>query len=137
MRLRKRLIRVEVLLKHGGKDYGGKDYPDIREVIELNRGQSFHQGFGYDSTKENGVKVKAYHWKAGYTVEYTFLYAEREERRKMQIGRLVLIPKKSVSTFTIFKATEFHIIDLAFFPWMIVWISKRGKKFPPAACGEG
>ena len=65
---RKRLIRVEVTLEHGAEK------PDIKEVIEVAPGQSFHKGIEADYLREGGTIAKAFNWKAGYTVIYDFFY---------------------------------------------------------------
>lgn len=66
---KKRLARVEVLLKHGRK---GDE--DIHETIEIALGQTFHKEIGGDFIRENGVTIKAFDWKPGYTVLYNYFY---------------------------------------------------------------
>ncbi len=65
----KRLTRVEVRLVHGGRDY-----PDITEVIDVLPGQTFEVDIGCDSLKEGETIVKRWDWKAGYTTKYEYFY---------------------------------------------------------------
>lgn len=65
----KRLVRVEVTLKHGGTDRS-----DIKESIELLPGQTFHKELRHVCIKEHGTVIKSIDWKAGYTVVYDYFY---------------------------------------------------------------
>ena len=64
----KRLVRVEVTLKHGS----GKE--NIKEVIEILPGQTFTKGIGADTIREHGTIVRQFDWIAGYTMVYEYFY---------------------------------------------------------------
>ena len=62
-------MRVEVTLKHGGKDS-----PDIKEIIVINPGGDFITEIGVDTIWHGDTIVRQYTWRAGYSVVYEYFY---------------------------------------------------------------
>lgn len=64
---KKRQSRVEVSFLHGEPAM-----PKV--VIEILPGQKFEQGIESDVLMEGNTILKAYNWRAGYTVIYEYFY---------------------------------------------------------------
>lgn len=72
---KKRLIRVEVTLRHQ-RDYGPDHrlLPDEVETIDILPGQTFVPEIGFYVIKENGNRVRTINYKAGCTVDIKYFY---------------------------------------------------------------
>ena len=72
-----RQSKVIITFKHGEREMPP-------EIIYIQPGQHFEQCIGTDKLWEGNTLLKAYNWRAGYTVEYTYYYAPKNSAANFQ-----------------------------------------------------
>jgi len=67
------LESVNVYFKHGHDE----SYPDFTDIIQVPKGWVFITDYAEDPilVDENGDVRRSFDWRAGYTVEYEYIYS--------------------------------------------------------------